>query len=267
MDKRVIAFIIATVLAIFLSYAQETQESLPQSNQEELTVPTPPIMEEPPRIAIQEESTPAQQKETASDNTAQEASVEPSQIEEQEVSTADQLKEVEPQKNGIERTQEPIPLPNNINIGLSAQVRQKVATLLNKLLSDEFVLYTKTLKFHWNVQGPMFHDYHQMFKEQYEQLFDFVDSIAERARTIGAPALGTLQEFSVHTQLKEIKTDKLSALEMIKQLQNDHETIIRTIRNNIDAITELNDQGTSNFLQEILLKHEKIAWMLRATQQ
>ena len=261
MDKRVIAFIIATVLAIFLSYAQETQESLPQSNQEELTVPTPPIMEEPPRITIQEEPVFAQQTETTSDTTSQEApSLEPSPMDEQEASTSDQQKE-------IEKTQEPIPLPNNINIGLSAQVRQKVATLLNKLLSDEFVLYTKTLKFHWNVQGPMFHDYHQMFKEQYEQLFDFVDSIAERARTIGAPALGTLQEFSMHTQLKEIKTDKLSALEMVKQLQNDHETIIRTIRNNIDAITELNDQGTSNFLQEILLKHEKIAWMLRATQQ
>lgn len=156
---------------------------------------------------------------------------------------------------------------NGINIGLSADTRQKVASLLNKLLSDEYVLYTKTLKFHWNVQGIVFHDFHALFKEQYEKLFDIVDLVAERARALGAPALGSLQEFSTYTRLKEITAEKLSALDMIKALLADHEAIIRTIRNDIDETAKLGDQGTSNFLQDLILKHEKTAWTLRATAQ
>lgn len=156
---------------------------------------------------------------------------------------------------------------NGINIGLSSEVRQKVASVLNKLLADEFVLYTKTLKFHWNVQGIVFHDFHQAFKEQYEKLFNFVDLIAERARALGAPALGSLQDFSTYTRLKEVNSKQLSALEMVKELLADHEAIIRTIRQDIEETGKLGDQGTSNFLQDLIVKHEKIAWMLRATTQ
>lgn len=156
---------------------------------------------------------------------------------------------------------------SELNIGLSSDVRQKIASILNKLLADEFVLYTKTLKFHWNVQGIVFHDFHQAFKEQYEKLFDFVDSIAERARALGAPALGSLQDFSTYKRLKETNSKNLSAIAMVKELLADHEAIIRTIRQDVDETARLGDQGTSNFLQDVLVKHEKIAWMLRATAQ
>ncbi len=159
------------------------------------------------------------------------------------------------------------PETNNINIGLSTQTRQKMVTLLNTLLADEFVLYVKTLKCHWNVQGIVFHDFHAMFKEQYEKLFELVDLIAERARALGAPALGSLKEFSSITQLQEMDKAKLSPIEMIKILLADHENIIHTIRKDIEIANSLNDQGTSNFLQDLIIKHEKLAWMLRATAQ
>ncbi|GMU19324.1 MAG: hypothetical protein AMXMBFR12_05160 [Candidatus Babeliales bacterium] len=154
---------------------------------------------------------------------------------------------------------------NSINIGLSSEVRQKVATLLNKLLSDEYVLYTKTLKFHWNVKGIGFNDFHKAFKTQYENLFDMVDAVAERARAMDNPAAGSLKEFSTLTRLQEINGHNLTALEMVKQLLADHEAVIRTIRADIDQTAQLGDQGTSGFLQELIVKHEKIAWMLRAT--
>lgn len=154
---------------------------------------------------------------------------------------------------------------DQVDIGLSADVRKKVATLLNKLLSDEYVLYTKTLKYHWNVKGIVFHDFHAAFKEQYEALFDIVDTIAERARALGQPALGSLTAFSTFTRLKEINGQNLTAVQMVKQLLADHEAIIKTIRADIDETAKLGDQGTSNFLQDLIVKHEKIAWMLRAT--
>lgn len=153
----------------------------------------------------------------------------------------------------------------SMDIGLSAEVRKKVGNMLNKLLSDEYVLYTKTLKYHWNVKGIVFHDFHAAFKEQYEKLFDIVDGVAERARALGQPSAGSLLEFSTMTRLKEINSSNLTAVQMVKNLLADHEAIIRTIRANIDETSALGDQGTSNFLQDLITKHEKIAWMLRAT--
>ncbi len=171
----------------------------------------------------------------------------------------------QPQASPLSQNSQEAQQKDEVNIGLSAEVRQKIAALLNKLLADEYVLYTKTLKYHWNVQGIVFHDFHAAFKEQYEKLFDIVDSIAERAGALGQPAAGSLQEFGVLARLKEIDGQKLTALEMVKHLLADHEAVIRTLRADIDETAKLGDQGTINFLQDLIVKHEKIAWMLRAT--
>ena len=117
------------------------------------------------------------------------------------------------------------------------------------------------------MQGIGFHDFHALFKEQYEALFDIVDEVAERARAMGEPALGTMAEFLKHARLKEEPGKIPDALGMIKQLLADHETIIRQIRKDLEACEELGDMGSNNFLTDLMEKHEKIAWMLRATAQ
>ena len=213
-----------------------------------LTPPPPPVLEQPNLEQIAET--------TITTSATPENAV---RISEEALETV--IPEVTPQNT----LSHELNTSNGVNIGLSPEIRQKVATILNKLLADEYVLYTKTLKFHWNVTGIVFHDFHAAFKEQYETLFTIVDDIAERARALGAPALGSLQEFSLHTRLKEITTEKLTALEMVKQLLADHESIIRQLRADTALVDSLGDQVTSNFLQEITTKHEKIAWMLRAT--
>ena len=214
-----------------------------------LTPPPPPILEQPNLAQITQETTIT---ESATPANALQISQEA-------------LESVVPEVKAETSLANELSATNGVNIGLSSEIRQKIATILNKLLSDEYVLYTKTLKYHWNVTGMVFHDFHVAFKEQYEKLFDIVDDIAERARALGAPALGSLQEFSLHTRLKEITPEKLMALDMVKQLLADHESIIRQLRNDITETDKLGDQVTSNFLQEIASKHEKIAWMLRAT--
>ncbi len=151
------------------------------------------------------------------------------------------------------------------HIGLTPKTRKEVAKLLNILLSDEYLLYTKTLKYHWNVQGIVFHDFHKLFLEQYEALLEFADDVAERARALGEPALGSMAEFLKHARLKEEPGKIPDALGMIKQLLADHETIIRNIREDLQTCEELGDMGTNNFLTDLMEKHEKIAWMLRAT--
>lgn len=154
-----------------------------------------------------------------------------------------------------------------INIGIAAKNRKSVGKLLNLLLADEFVVYTKTLKYHWNVYGIVFHDFHLMFKEQYEALLDICDDVAERARALDEPAEATMQEFLKNTRLKEEPGKIPDAPGMIKILLDNHEAIIREIRKGIDETEKLGDMGTNNFLTELMEKHEKFAWMLRATIQ
>ena len=151
------------------------------------------------------------------------------------------------------------------NIGLSAKTRKEVAEILNHLLCDEAVIYIKTLKFHWNVYGIVFHDFHALFKEQYEKMLDITDDVAERVRALGHDSLGSMTEFLKHTRLKEEPGKVPDALGMIKILLADHEAVIRQMRKDIESCEKWGDVGTSNFLQDHMEKHEKLAWMLRAT--
>lgn len=151
-----------------------------------------------------------------------------------------------------------------INIGLNEESRKQVAQVLNVLLADEYVLYTKTLKYHWNVVGHDFGPLHAFFKDQYEHLFTIVDDVAERVRAMDFPSYGTLQEFQKNTTLPENPGFNPDDMGMIANLLADHEIIIRSLRINIESTSELGDEGTSNFLTDLMEKHEKMAWMLRA---
>ncbi|BDC34245.1 DNA starvation/stationary phase protection protein [Candidatus Dependentiae bacterium Noda2021] len=157
---------------------------------------------------------------------------------------------------------------NTINIGISDQHRIAVCEHLNKLLADEYILYTQTLNYHWNVVDPYFDAMHAFFKKQYEELFELVDDIAERVRSLGEFALGTLANFATHAHIQEKPQQKLKTEDMIKNLLDNHEAIIRHIRKDIVIIQEqLGDEGTANFLTDKMEKHEKMAWMLRSCLQ
>jgi starvation-inducible DNA-binding protein len=151
------------------------------------------------------------------------------------------------------------------NIGLLDEHRDGVAKILNALLSDEYLLYTKTRNYHWNVLGPQFNDLHKFFEEQYNDLNEIVDDVAERARSLGGWALGTLAEFSQNTRLKEHPGHYPKARDMLANLLKDHEAIIQTLRVDLERCADqYKDMGTNDFLTGLMEKHEKMAWMLRA---
>jgi starvation-inducible DNA-binding protein len=153
----------------------------------------------------------------------------------------------------------------NPNIGLSNEQREGVVKILNTLLSDEYLLYTKTRNYHWNVTGPQFNDLHKFFEEQYTELNKIVDDVAERARSVGGWAFGALTEFTQHTRLTEHPGQYPKAREMIANLLADHETIIRQLRTDLETCADTyHDIGTNDFLTGLMEKHEKMAWMLRA---
>ena len=152
----------------------------------------------------------------------------------------------------------------DIDTGISLESLQKVANILNDDLADEYVLLTKTRNYHWNVEDPRFNDLHKFFEEQYELLSAAVDEIAERVRSVGGRTRATLKEFINSSQIREDIGSYPNADTMLGNLLSDHETIIKTLRKNINECQELNDEGTANFLTDKMEQHEKMAWMLRS---
>ncbi len=147
------------------------------------------------------------------------------------------------------------------NLGITDKNRSAIVAILNALLADEFLIYTKTRNYHWNVVGPQFNDLHKFFEAQYEALDDTVDDVAERVRTLGGRASGTLAEFVQQGRLKERPGDRPDARGMLADLLAD---IVRQLRVDLDTAVGQGDAGTNDFLTGLMEKHEKMAWMLRA---
>lgn len=150
------------------------------------------------------------------------------------------------------------------NLGLEPAKQQQVVELLNKRLSDAMMVYTKTRNYHWNVTGMEFIQLHKLFEEQYTELALSIDEIAERVRKIGGFAFGTLQEFKQNSSIQETPGEIPDAVGMLRNLMNDHEAIVRQLREDADMTEELGDMVTNDFVIALAQEHEKMAWMLRA---
>lgn len=152
-----------------------------------------------------------------------------------------------------------------INIGLSEEQRKGVANLLNNDLADAYLLLIKTKKYHWDVIGPQFRTLHQLWEEQYEALTLSIDSLAERIRMIGFYPIGTAEGFLKAASIKEATKEIPTATGMVASLVDDHEQIIRNMREHIDQCSEeFHDEGTADFLTGLMEAHEEMAWMLRS---
>ena len=151
------------------------------------------------------------------------------------------------------------------NIEIAETHLKDVAPILNTLLADEYVLYTKTRNAHWNIQGQNFIELHKFFESQYDTLDIIIDDVAERVRSLGHFALGSLKDFATVTRLSEHNQDFTDQKHIIQTLLQDHESVIRSLRNDISATDkEHKDFGTVDFMTGLMEQHEKMSWMLRA---
>jgi starvation-inducible DNA-binding protein len=150
-----------------------------------------------------------------------------------------------------------------IDIGIGSKDREKIADGLSKVLADTYSLYLKTHNFHWNVEGPMFNTLHLMFMEQYTELWNALDAIAERIRSLGYPAPGTNSQFARLTSIDETEGVP-EALDMVRLLVAGHEAVARTARATFPAAEKGGDESTADLLTQRLQIHEKTAWMLRS---
>lgn len=151
------------------------------------------------------------------------------------------------------------------DIGITQDNRSKVVEALTLLLADEHVLYMKLRNYHWNVEGMFFAPLHELFQEQYEELEGSIDDIAERIRSLGYYAMGSMEEIKKVARLGESDHLKGDAKLMLQNLLVDHEMIIKVLRNDIEEVQEqYKDAGTADFMTALMETHEKMAWMIRS---
>ena len=149
------------------------------------------------------------------------------------------------------------------SIGLSAQQLKIGTDILSTVLADEVTLYIKTRKFHWNVSGESFMELHKLFEHQYKEIEEVIDEVAERIGKLGSVTIGTMNQYAKMTRLKEWPDEYPVRMKMIEELLEDHETVIKELRQDIDKCDESGDAGTTDFLTGIMMEHETIAWTLR----
>jgi len=151
----------------------------------------------------------------------------------------------------------------DINLGIAEADRAAIAEGLSRLLADTYTLYLKTHNFHWNVTGPMFNTLHLMFEGQYNELALAVDAIAERIRALGFPAPGSYSAYAKLSSIKEAEGVP-PATEMIRQLVQGQEAVVRTARGLFPLLDAVSDEPTADLLTQRMQIHEKTAWMLRS---
>lgn len=146
---------------------------------------------------------------------------------------------------------------------MTNEPRKACAAALSKVLADTFALYLKTHNFHWNVRGEKFRALHEMFEEQYRDMWEALDEIAERIRALGEDAPGTpakLAKLASITANEEIP----SADDMLKELIVDNEAIAATLADAIKTVQDAGDEPSAGLLTDRQTSHEKQVWMMKS---
>jgi starvation-inducible DNA-binding protein len=139
-----------------------------------------------------------------------------------------------------------------------------MAETLARVLANTYTLYLKTHNYHWNVTGPQFASLHTLFETQYTELADAVDTIAERIRALGHVAPGSYAAFGKLSEVKEAPDSPPEAMQMIRELASDNESLIKLAEKANTVADENDDVASGDMMIERMQVHAKVAWMLRA---
>lgn len=151
-----------------------------------------------------------------------------------------------------------------VEIGLDDSKRETIIEMLKGSLADQHVLYISYRNFHWNVVGPTFQQLHELYEDIYKELAESIDDTAERIRTYGSEAPGSMAEFLSLTRLNEHKGTVMAGENTLRALLPMEEQVIQQLRKDIAVAEEIGDAGVADFLTARIQAHEKTLWMLRS---
>lgn len=143
--------------------------------------------------------------------------------------------------------------------------RQTLSQDLNEILANQYVTFTKTLNFHWNLVGIQFSAVHEFLEKQYKSLLEMMDELAERIRYLHGRPLGTVKEMELVASVPEDPGHFPSIPEMLADLCQDHEEISRQIQVLLEDEERIGgDKVSEDLLMKLQGQHQKMIWMLRS---
>lgn len=134
---------------------------------------------------------------------------------------------------------------------------------MKTILASTFAMYLKAQYFHWNVEGPHFHDYHKMLGKLYEELWESVDHIAEQIRALDSYAPGSLSRYSQLSKVDD-QINVPNAKSMLNELLSDNQIVISELNKGFKLAEDSNNQGLADFLASRLDVHAKHGWFLKS---
>ena len=140
----------------------------------------------------------------------------------------------------------------------------KLIQLTQIAFSSTFSFYVKVHSFHWNVEGSDFYEYHKLFEEIYNEVYESIDPFAENVRKLGAYMPTSYHNLSLLSKIED-ENRVPTKDEMVQELLQDSERILIVLKKNYDAAESAGEHGLSNFLAERQDAHKKHAWFLRAS--
>ena len=141
---------------------------------------------------------------------------------------------------------------------------KEVANLLNTLLADEYVIYTKTKNVHGSIMGQNFTEIPNFFENHFEQLFKIIDGVEDKVKMLGHVVISSFKDLLSFTHFNKRTVDFTDKNEMIQTLIADHETMINVISNDIKPVTEkYNDNRINDFVASVKVQHEEMARTLK----
>jgi len=141
----------------------------------------------------------------------------------------------------------------------------KLVELLNKNLANFQVLYVKLHNYHWNVKGMNFKPVHEMTEAYYNYFAEQYDEVAERIVQLGGKPLATLQDYIMHTSLKEEIKKTFEVKYVLKSLLSDFEQLNKDFKEISKAASDSGDVPTANIVDDNVAWLEKQIWMIKAS--
>ena len=147
--------------------------------------------------------------------------------------------------------------------GLDSEAREKISGHVARFLAETYSLMLKYQNYHWNVKGMSFVSIHELTETHYREIFEAVDEIAEKIRSLGFRAPGSFHMFDLLSEMDE-PNGNYTAEEMIGDLVLSNERLVTIARDMVEDIQELNDEATADLIISRMQVHEKNAWLWRS---
>jgi starvation-inducible DNA-binding protein len=136
---------------------------------------------------------------------------------------------------------------------------------LKKMLAEAYVLYHTIHGFHWNVKGNDFYEYHKLFDEIVDDIYEHIDPIAENIIKLGGEAPFMMSQLVKISGIEESGLISKNTVELTKKFYDMNQQYIQNIKEAFKVANQNNEQGVANFIAERIDQHQKWSWFLKAS--